>query len=243
MRFSPPPPVDSTSRTAVVTSGCWWWWARTRTRTPGDGIPRSATLRWGRTRREARGSAAPRAAEAADEGASSAVDVVDVEAHVDAALARILADASNQRPATAGLEGEDKSQKHRQRGETRVANRARPKTGEVKTCRHWAKGWCTRADACRFTHSQPPVAQGVPEHPHANPRDDRPGGALRLSRSDRHEELLHNVVEAAQGGGLQAVGYAVAHAGMVVWAVALPCGVAALLTPFPVVPWRDMVSL
>ena len=27
------------------------------------------------------------------------------------------------------------------------------------------------------------------------------------------------------------------------WAVALPCGMAALLTPFPVVPWRDMATL
>ena len=27
------------------------------------------------------------------------------------------------------------------------------------------------------------------------------------------------------------------------WAVALPCGMAALRTPFPVVPWRDMVTL
>ena len=26
------------------------------------------------------------------------------------------------------------------------------KTGEVETCRHRAKGWCMRADACRFAH-------------------------------------------------------------------------------------------
>ena len=58
----------------------------------------------------------------------------------------------------------------------------------------------------------------------------------------RREELLRDMVEAGQGGGLPAVGYAVAHAGRVVWAVALPCGMAALLTPFPVVPWRDMMS-
>ena len=37
--------------------------------------------------------------------------------------------------------------------------------------------------------------------------------------------------------------YAVAHADRVVPALALPCVVAALLTLFPVVPWRDMVSL
>ena len=29
------------------------------------------------------------------------------------------------------------------------------------------------------------------------------------------------------------MGYAVAHVGKVVWAVALPCGTAALLSPFP----------
>ena len=39
------------------------------------------------------------------------------------------------------------------------------------------------------------------------------------------------------------MGYVVAHAGRVVWAVALPCGMAALLTMFPLVQWRDMVSL
>ena len=51
------------------------------------------------------------------------------------------------------------------------------------------------------------------------------------------------MVEAAQGVGLRAVGYAVAHKGRIVWVVALPCGVATLLTPFPVVPWRDMAIL
>ena len=38
-----------------------------------------------------------------------------------------------------------------------VADKAGPKTGEVETCRHWAKGWCMRADACRYAHPQPPV--------------------------------------------------------------------------------------
>ena len=33
-----------------------------------------------------------------------------------------------------------------------VANKAGPKTGEVETCRHWAKGWCMRADACRYAN-------------------------------------------------------------------------------------------
>ena len=68
-------------------------------------------------------------------------------------------------------------------------------------------------------------------------------GTICLAHSTHHAELLRDVVEAAQGGGLPAVGYAVALAGKVVWAVALPCGMPALLTPFPVVPWRDMVSL
>ena len=51
------------------------------------------------------------------------------------------------------------------------------------------------------------------------------------------------MVEAAQGGRLPAVGHTVAHAGRVVWAVALRCGMAALLTVFPMVPWRDMMAV
>ena len=39
------------------------------------------------------------------------------------------------------------------------------------------------------------------------------------------------------------MGYAVESGGLTEWAVALPCGMAALLTPFPVVPWRDMVTV
>ena len=50
------------------------------------------------------------------------------------------------------------------------------------------------------------------------------------------------MVERAQGGGLPAVGYAEAGGGRTEW-VALPCGMAALLTPFPVVLWRDMVTI
>ena len=56
-------------------------------------------------------------------------------------------------------------------------------------------------------------------------------------------DLQGDVVEKAQGAWLQAVGYVVAHRSKIVWAVALPCVVAALLTPFPVVPWRDMALL
>ena len=119
-----------------------------------------------------------------------------------------------------------------------MADKARPKTGDVETCRHWAKGWCMRADACRFAHPHPPVPQGVPHDLLPILGAIARMGALRLSRSDRHEEMLRDVVEAAQGGGLLAVGYAVRHASRIVWAVALPRGVATLLTPFPVVPWR-----
>ena len=50
-----------------------------------------------------------------------------------------------------------------------VADRAGPITGEVETCRHWAKGWCMRADACRFADPQPPVLKRYPE-PHGQVR-------------------------------------------------------------------------
>ena len=39
------------------------------------------------------------------------------------------------------------------------------------------------------------------------------------------------------------MGYAVACEGRTEWAVALPCGMGALLTPLPVVPWRDIVAI
>ena len=65
-------------------------------------------------------------------------------------------------------------------------------------------------------------------------------GALSLDRSQDHGRghgtLLQEAVVKAQGGGLPAVGYAVESGGLTEWAVALPCGMAALLTPFPVVP-------
>ena len=67
-------------------------------------------------------------------------------------------------------------------------------------------------------------------------------GALR-DRSQDHGTLLQEAVAKAQGGGLPAVGYAVESGGLTEWAVALPCGMAALLTPFPVVPWRDVVAV
>ena len=90
-----------------------------------------------------------------------ACDEQDVEAHVEAALARILVAGSDPPPAVAELQGEDQSQERRQqiegtgseeddglaitgtreehkvkREETTVVDRARPKTAEVETCRH-----------------------------------------------------------------------------------------------------------
>ena len=128
-----------------------------------------------------------------------------------------------------------------------VADKAGPKTGEVETCRHWAKGWCMRADACRYAHPQAPVPQGVPQDLLLILQAMARVGALSLDRSQSlsrsHGTLLREVVAKAQGGGLPAVGYAVEGGCLTEWAVALPCGMAALLTPFPVVPWRDMVTV
>ena len=128
-----------------------------------------------------------------------------------------------------------------------VADRAGPKTGEVETCRHWAKGWCMRADACRFAHPQSPVPRGVPQELLLILQAMARVGALSVDRSQDHgrghQTLLQDAVVKAQGGGLPAVGYAVESGGLTEWAVALPCGMAALPTPFPVVPWRDMVTV
>ena len=128
-----------------------------------------------------------------------------------------------------------------------MADKVGPKTGEVETCRHWAKGWCMRADACRYAHAQPPVPQGVPQDLLLILEAMARVGALSLGRSQSlsrsHGTLMREVVAKAQEGGLPAVGYAVESEGLTEWAVALPCGMAALLTPFPVVPWRDMVAV
>ena len=51
-----------------------------------------------------------------------------------------------------------------------------------------------RADGCRFTHPQPLVPQGVPG---VVLRTIARVGAWCSSRSDRHEGLLRDVVEAA----------------------------------------------
>ena len=185
---------------------------------------------------------------------------VDVQAIVAAALTRFTA-AARPPPTTEALEEEDQ----RRRGEeaqvamerdqepefmgTReaqresgprglgVADKAGPKTGEVETCRHRAKGWCMRADACRFAQPQPPVPRGVPQELLLILQAMARLGPLSLDRSQGHgrghRTLLREVVVKAQGGGLPAVGYAVESGGLTEWALALPCGMAALLTPFP----------
>ena len=127
--------------------------------------------------------------------------------------------------------------------ETGVADKAGPKMGEVETCRQWAKGWCMLADACHYAHHEPPVPHGVPQDMLLILQAISRVGALSPSRARSHETLMCEVVERAQGWGLPAVGYAVACGGRTGWAVAPPRGMAALLTPFPVVPWRDMVTL
>ena len=195
---------------------------------------------------------------------------VDVQAIVAAALTRFTAAASPP-PTTEALEEEDQRRRSEEaqvameRDEepefmgTRevqrevgprglgVADKAGPKTREVETCRHWAKGWCMRADACWFAHPQPPVPRGVPQELLLILQAMARVGALSLDRSQGHGRghgtLLRDVVVKAQGGGLPAVGYVVDSGGLTEWAVALPCGMAALLTPFPVVPWRDMVTV
>ena len=104
-----------------------------------------------------------------------------------------------------------------------------------------------RADACRYAHPQPPVPQGVPQDLLLILQAMARVGALSLGRSQSlsrsHGTLMREVVAKAQGGGLPAAGYAVESEGLTEWAVALPCGMAALLTPFPVIPWRDMVAV
>ena len=193
---------------------------------------------------------------------------VDVQALVAAALARFKAAASPP-PTTEALEEEDQRRRSeeaqsaveqdeeleivgakeaREVGPRKLglAEKAGPKTGEVETCRHWAKGWCMRAGACRFAHPQPPVRRGVPQELLLILQAMARVGALSLDRSQGHGRghgtLLQEVVVKAQGGGLPAVGYAVESGGLTEWAVALPCGMAALLTPFSVVSWRDMVT-
>ena len=177
---------------------------------------------------------------------------VDVQAIVAAALARFTAAASPP-PTTEALEKEDQ---RRRREEAQVAmerdeepkfigakearevgprglgvaDKAVLKVREVETCRHWAKEWCMRADACRFAHPQPPVPRGVPQELLLILQAMALVGALSLDRSQDHGRghgtLLREVVVKAQGGGLPAVGCAVESGGLTEWAVALalrPC--------------------
>ena len=93
-----------------------------------------------------------------------------------------------------------------------VADKAGPKTGEVETCRHWAKGCCMQVDACRYAHPQPRVPRGVPQDLLLILQAMARVGALSLDRSQSlsrsHGTLLREVVAKAQGGGLPPVGYA-----------------------------------
>ena len=114
-----------------------------------------------------------------DPGLSETAQEVDVKAHVEPALARIMAAASPP-PATEAIEEDDqprecskareameedegleivgvKEAHELEPQEAGVADRAGPKMGDVETCRHWAKGWCMRADACCYAHPKPPV--------------------------------------------------------------------------------------
>ena len=199
----------------------------------------------------------------------AAEEEVDVQAHVAAALTSIMPAASPP-PTTEALEEEDPRrmsdgaqgamEQHEEPElvgakeayevgpqELGVADKVGPKTGKVETCRHWAKGWCMRADAYRYAHPQPPVPQGVPQDLLLILQAMAGVGTLRLSRSQSlsrsHRTVMREVKAKAQGGGLPALGYAVECEGLTEWAVALPCGMAALLTPVPVVPWRDMVAV
>ena len=192
-----------------------------------------------------------------------------MQAHVVAALTRIMA-AAGPPPTTQALEEEDQrrmsdgahdaiaqdeepefvgAKEAHEVGsqELGVADKVGPKTGEVETCKHWAKGWCMRADACRYAHPKRPVPQGVPKDLFLILEAMARVGALSLNRSQSlslsYGTLMREVVAKAEGGGLRAVGYEVACEGRTEWEVALPCGMAALLTPFPVVPWRDMVAI
>ena len=163
------------------------------------------------------------AEEEQEQGPPEVAEEVDVKAHVEAALARIMA-AAGPPPAAEAMEEQDQ---RRESGraqeameeeeeleivgvkeghevgpqETGVADRAGPKTGEVETCKHWAKGWCMRADACRYAHPQPPVPQGVPQDMLLILQAIARAGALSLRRAQSQGTLLREVVERAQGGG------------------------------------------
>ena len=188
---------------------------------------------------DAAGEKQPTEEEQEQDQPEAAEEEVDVQAHVAAALTRIMA-AAGPPLTTEALEEEDQrtmsdgaqdAVKHDEEPEIvgvkeahevgpqelRVADKAGPKTGEVESCRHWAKGWCMQADACRYARPQPPVPQGVPQDLLLILQAMARVGALGLSRSQSlsrsHGTLMCEVVEKAQGGGLPAVGYAVACEG------------------------------
>ena len=163
------------------------------------------------------------AEEEQEQGLPEMAEEVDVKAHAEAALARIMA-AAGPPLATEAVEEEDQRREsggaqeameqeeeleivgvkeaHEVRPqEMGVADRARPKRGEVETCRHWPKGWCMRADACRYAHPQPPVPQGVHHDLLVILQAMARVGALSLSRAQSHGTLMPEVVERAQGGG------------------------------------------
>ena len=100
-----------------------------------------------------------------------------------------------------------------------------------------------RADACGYARPPPSEPQGVPQDLLQILQAFARVGALSLSRVQNHGTLMRELVGRAQGRGLPALGYAVACEGRTGRAVALPCGMVALLTPFPVVWWRDMVAI
>ena len=139
----------------------------------------------------------------------------DVQGIVAAALAGFT-DAASPTPMTEALEEEDQRRRSKEAQsaveqdeeleivgakearevgpqELGVADKAGPKTGEVETCRHWAKGWCMRADACRFAHprrwcrgSTPGITPDSPGHgpcggPQPGPQPGRQPGPRKVA--------------------------------------------------------------
>ena len=96
----------------------------------------------------------------------------------------------------------------------------------------------------------PPTAGAAGSTPGMAP--DPPGhgscGVLSLRQNQSlgwsHGTLMREVVEKAEGGrGSRRWGTPVTCEGRTEWAPALLCGMAARLSPFPVVPWRDMIAV
>ena len=162
-------------------------------------------------------------------GAFEVDEEVDVKAHVEAALARIMA-AAGPPPATEAMEEGDQSRESSKVRETKEEDmkdsRSRGRRRRTRWCNgRW--GWRTGlgpiwerwkpsrigprggalwADACGFAHPQPPVPEGVPQDLLLILMAIAREGALSLHRSQHHETLRREVVERARGGGLPAVG-------------------------------------